>query len=166
MFKVKNKNTRTTPLALFWCLYCYLSTCFTPFSSVSIVNFEHEIAGWVLRSNSLNIQCLVSTKRCIQLQVYLSMFHRVKNILRHLLLFSVIESGNTFLDSHCKKMVLAIYYISPCIRSLPHVDMQSHHNYLVVSLTNYIQVYFCVIYFAYTNILFRAIIKNKKKKKK
>ena len=107
----------------------------------------------------------MSTKRCIQLQVYLSMFHRVKNILRHLLLFSVIESGNTFLDSHCKKLVLAIYYISPCIRSLPHVDMQSHHNYLVVSLTNYIQVYFCVVYFAYTNILFRAIIKNKKKKK-
>ena len=32
MFKVNNKDTRTTPLA----------------SSVSIVNFEHAIAGWVV----------------------------------------------------------------------------------------------------------------------
>ena len=34
MFKVNNKDTRTTP-------------CFTPCSSVSIVNFEHVITGWV-----------------------------------------------------------------------------------------------------------------------
>ena len=36
MFKVNNKDTRTTPLA--------------PCSSVSIVNFEHVIAGWVQES--------------------------------------------------------------------------------------------------------------------
>ena len=35
MFKVNNKDTRTTPLAYF-----------TPCSSVSIVNFKHVIAGW------------------------------------------------------------------------------------------------------------------------
>ena len=35
MFKVNNKDTRTTPY-------------FTPCSSVSIVNFEHVIAGWVV----------------------------------------------------------------------------------------------------------------------
>ena len=35
MFKVKNKDIRTTPLAYF-----------TPRSSVSIVNFKHVIAGW------------------------------------------------------------------------------------------------------------------------
>ena len=35
MFKVNNKDTRTTP-------------CHTPCFSVSIVNFEHVIAGWVL----------------------------------------------------------------------------------------------------------------------
>ena len=34
MFKVNNKDTRTTP-------------CFTPCYSVSIVNFEQVIAGWV-----------------------------------------------------------------------------------------------------------------------
>ena len=36
------------PMASFWCLYCLLWTCFTPFSSVSSVNFEHVIAGMPL----------------------------------------------------------------------------------------------------------------------
>ena len=40
MFKVNNKDTRVTSLTSFWCLYCYLWTCFTPFSSVFTVNFE------------------------------------------------------------------------------------------------------------------------------
>ena len=35
MFKVNNKDTRTTPMAYF-----------TPYSSVSIVNFQHVIACW------------------------------------------------------------------------------------------------------------------------
>ena len=39
MFKVNNKDTRTTPVVSFWCLS-------TPCSSVSIVNFEHVIASW------------------------------------------------------------------------------------------------------------------------
>ena len=34
MLKVNNKNTSTTPY-------------FTPGSSVSIINFEHVIAGWL-----------------------------------------------------------------------------------------------------------------------
>ena len=42
MFKVNNKDARTTPLVSFWYLYCY----FTPFSIVSIVNFEQINAGW------------------------------------------------------------------------------------------------------------------------
>ena len=46
MFKANNKDTTTRPSALFWCLYCYLWTYFTPCSSVSIVNFERVIAGW------------------------------------------------------------------------------------------------------------------------
>ena len=37
MFKVNNKDTRTTPVAYF-----------TPRFSVSIVNLEHVIAGWAL----------------------------------------------------------------------------------------------------------------------
>ena len=35
MFKVTNKNTRTTSLTLFWCLYCQLWKYSTVFSSVS-----------------------------------------------------------------------------------------------------------------------------------
>ena len=46
MFKFNNKDTRTTPLSLFWCLYCYLLIYFTPCFSVSIVNFEQENTGW------------------------------------------------------------------------------------------------------------------------
>ena len=47
MFQVNNKDTRTTPMTSFWCLYCKLETYFTPCPSVSIVNLEHVIAGWV-----------------------------------------------------------------------------------------------------------------------
>ena len=46
MFKVNNKDTRTTPLASWWCLYSYLWTYFTPCSSVSIVNFEQVNDSW------------------------------------------------------------------------------------------------------------------------
>ena len=38
MFKVNNKDTRS--LTSFWCPYSYLSTDFTSFSSVTIVEFE------------------------------------------------------------------------------------------------------------------------------
>ena len=43
MFKVNNKDTRTTQMASFWRPYSY----FTPCSSSSIVDFEHVIAGCV-----------------------------------------------------------------------------------------------------------------------
>ena len=45
MFKVKNKSTGTTPMALFLCLYCWLLIYFKICSSISIVNFEHVIDG-------------------------------------------------------------------------------------------------------------------------
>ena len=40
--KVNNRNTITRRD-----LYCWLQTYFTPYSSVSIVKFEHVNAGWV-----------------------------------------------------------------------------------------------------------------------
>ena len=52
MFKINNKDTRTTLLASVWCLYSYLWTYFTSCSSVSVVNFEHVIAGVVKYFNS------------------------------------------------------------------------------------------------------------------
>ena len=63
LLKVNNRNTETrceicSKLRIkiangvvlvsssFWYLYCWLGTYFTPFSSVSIANFEHVIADW------------------------------------------------------------------------------------------------------------------------
>ena len=46
IFKVNNKDTRTTPLALLWCLYCLLWTYFSLYSCVFMVIFERVIAGW------------------------------------------------------------------------------------------------------------------------
>ena len=43
--QINNKDTRTTSITSFWCLYCKLWTYFTPCSCVSIVNFAHVIAG-------------------------------------------------------------------------------------------------------------------------
>ena len=70
LFDVYNRNTRTrfgicskltiktptttTPLASFWCLYFYLWTHFIPCSSVTFVQFEYVIAGWV-RGNTQQI---------------------------------------------------------------------------------------------------------------
>ena len=39
---------KTRPMASFWCLYCYLWTYFTPFSSVSIVGFEQVNICWAM----------------------------------------------------------------------------------------------------------------------
>ena len=47
MFKVNNKDTRTTSLKSFWCLYCQLWTNFTHCSGVSIADFEKVNLGWV-----------------------------------------------------------------------------------------------------------------------
>ena len=46
IFKVNSKNTRTMSMRSFWCLYCYLWTYFTLYSSVSIVNF-HQVWSYL-----------------------------------------------------------------------------------------------------------------------
>ena len=56
MFKVNNTDTRKTPLAPFWCLYCELWTDFTRCSSVSIVNFEQVNAGWARGKDTYPVQ--------------------------------------------------------------------------------------------------------------
>ena len=48
MFKITNKNTKTSSLTSFWCFYCLLWTYFTLFSSVSFVYLEHVNVSWVL----------------------------------------------------------------------------------------------------------------------
>ena len=49
MFKVNNKNTKMASFTSFWCFYCYLSICFNPFSSVSVVAFEQVNTSWVCK---------------------------------------------------------------------------------------------------------------------
>ena len=46
MFKDNNKDIRTTSVTSFWCIYCWSWTCFGPFCSFSIVDFEQVIAWW------------------------------------------------------------------------------------------------------------------------
>ena len=50
VFKVNNKDTRTTSVMLFY-LYCFLWTYFTFFSSVSIVDFELVNICWEWNKN-------------------------------------------------------------------------------------------------------------------
>ena len=45
MFKVNNKNTRTTSLTSFWCFHLKLWIYFTPFN-ISIVNSEQVNISW------------------------------------------------------------------------------------------------------------------------
>ena len=45
--KSDNKDTSTTPRALYWCLYCQPRTHPTHCPSASIANPEHAIVGWV-----------------------------------------------------------------------------------------------------------------------
>ena len=48
-FKCSNKNTRTTSLTLFWCLYCWLQRDFTGCFDVCIVDFKQVNAAWVVK---------------------------------------------------------------------------------------------------------------------
>ena len=45
--KFTTKNPRTMPMKSFLYFYCQLRTYFTPFSSVSIADFEQVNASWV-----------------------------------------------------------------------------------------------------------------------
>ena len=78
MFKVNNKDTRTTPLASFWYLYCQLWTYFIPCSSVSIVKFEQVNAGWEsFDQKSWRIYSLAERYRLIQKSAKKQLFSNV-----------------------------------------------------------------------------------------
>ena len=53
MFKVNNKDARTTSMTSFLCLYCYLWTYFTRCFGVSYIDFELVNAGWQYLINSV-----------------------------------------------------------------------------------------------------------------
>ena len=46
MFKVNNKNTRTTSLTSFWCFQCYFEHISYLFPSATIVDFEQVNFNW------------------------------------------------------------------------------------------------------------------------
>ena len=52
MFQVNNNDTRMT----FYCLYCQLSPCFTPFSSVYTVDFGQVNICWVPTYQFINAE--------------------------------------------------------------------------------------------------------------
>ena len=58
MLKVNNKDTRTAPLASFWCFHCQLRPYFTPCSSISIDNFEQDSDSLMRRAHTL--RCLIN----------------------------------------------------------------------------------------------------------
>ena len=56
MFKVNNKDTRTTPLASFWYLLLLTLNIYTSCSSVSFVNFKQINADWDYVSSSSRLK--------------------------------------------------------------------------------------------------------------
>ena len=79
MFKVSNKNTTS-----FWCFYCQLWTYFTPFSSVSVVDFKQVNVSWVnLKLEPCELkECLYYTSFFIffLVQKYCHVVHLQSNI--------------------------------------------------------------------------------------
>ena len=126
-FRLKTLTIKT-PLASFWCLYCYLWTYFTPCSSVSIVNFEHVIAGWVgnkiirsvhgthhvLRNFSIiNIyknQKILNRRTCtIQIELLQCRVHADAHVLKRLLRIQNTTAG--YLFGRYVKMYNVIYLL-------------------------------------------------------
>ena len=65
MFKVNNKNSRTTSMMLFWCFIVNFEHMSHLFSSVSIVDFE-QINDNQVETSQLNGNSLSYLQRCIQ----------------------------------------------------------------------------------------------------
>ena len=47
LLKVDNKDTKTSSLTSFWCLYCYLWIDFTLCFVIFVIDFQQLNAGWV-----------------------------------------------------------------------------------------------------------------------
>ena len=62
--KLTIKGTRNTSLILFCCLYCQLWIYFTPFSSVSIDDFDNFLFVCRVRAKYLQIDALIFDSKC------------------------------------------------------------------------------------------------------
>ena len=67
MFKIDNKNTRTTSMMSFWCFHYKLWTYLTPFSTVSIVVFDFD-ASWVWFEDKLGKRLILCRTKDFFLQ--------------------------------------------------------------------------------------------------
>ena len=97
MIKVNNKDTKTMPIAFFWCLYCQLWPYFTLCSSASIVNFEHVIAGCVLPDLRISLQFPfisqeLSSHHFCGYEIFSMMVCSIKNYLKTIS-FRIIKYG-------------------------------------------------------------------------
>ena len=80
MLKVNNKNTRTTSLTSFCCFYSYLWTYFTPFSSVSIVNFEQVNVSWASFERFGFFQVKMLNKVCLFEALFNLCLHQLQSV--------------------------------------------------------------------------------------
>ena len=89
MFKVNNKNTRTTSIKSFWCFSCYIWTYFTPFSNVSIVDFEQVNFKWVTFIKHINLLFLLQpeaySRRTSNLESFVIDYKPFRNVEKNVL---------------------------------------------------------------------------------
>ena len=77
MFKVNNKNNKTTLMTFSGVFIVNFEQFFTPFSSVSIVDFELGIVSWELSFTVVNAEMYVNIYDGDFLWKYLTAFYRL-----------------------------------------------------------------------------------------
>ena len=126
MFKVNKKDTRMTSMTSFWCLYCFLWTYSTLFSSVSIADVE--LAG--ICSDSV---CKREYKRQIK-SCFLE--HSVPRVLwqRGLTCTNASQNSTVYLESYQVSItwsffrikVKGFYLLTIFAKKNPAYDFQDH----------------------------------------
>ena len=73
-----DKRIAMTSMMLFWCLYCQLWTHFTPFSNVSLVDFEQAHVCWIIFENNLKPNMNILSIKLLQINTMV-LFPRANN---------------------------------------------------------------------------------------
>ena len=75
-YQQQQKNSND--VNVFWCLYCQLWTHFTPFSNVSIVDFEQAHVCWIILENNLKPKMNILSIKLLQINTIV-LFPRANN---------------------------------------------------------------------------------------
>ena len=132
MVRVGDENTATMSMTLFWCLCCFLSTCFTLPPSVSVFDFGHVgVSRTLFVVNTLfYIFIVVLVFVNLEPQVdYIYEQHITKRIVRKLGIYLFIYYFYLFTANHFETVVplsflmqfsyfQLIYLLSKSVRSL------------------------------------------------